>query len=583
MVKAPVPPNQSAINPEELATILDMIFCGIATIDRDGMVLFCNASAAGILKTTAEAIIGRHFSEVPVLDALDAVTGDVLLSIGRYLVEVSGEDPLVCNVNPWNFKGRRQGSILILHQSHNPNCIVQELTVTSRLLTEINIFIESSYDGFLVTDHQGNIIRVNKAVEEAFSMNRANLIGYNISTILDRGLYEKSAVLEACQTKKVSTTMIRLKDKEVIATAKPVFGGDGALASIVANLRDVTELNRLKSELEHQTSMAQGYYKQLITRANDQKSKIIAESKAMQNILHTVASIADVDSTVLITGESGTGKEIIVNEIYRQSHRNDHPIIKINCSAIPESLFESELFGYESGAFTDARKNGKTGFFELADGGTLFLDEVGELSMEGQAKLLRAIQEREIYRVGGSTPIAIDVRIIAATNVDLWQNINAGTFRKDLYYRLNVINIEIPPLRERREDILPLCMFFLNRYNRRHHRKKQLSFKMGQYLRKQDWLGNIRELENLIENLVVLTEGDLITPEQIPDRYRSTSEPDAQITIKGIIPLKAMQREAERQLFLNAQAQFRTTREMAEALGVNQSTISRKLQEYKGE
>ena len=189
----------------------------------------------------------------------------------------------------------------------------------------------------------------------------------------------------------------------------------------------------------------------------------MACSREMKTILATIHSISEVDSTVLISGESGTGKEMVVNEIYASSMRSYRPIIKVNCGAIPPALFESELFGYEDGAFTGARRKGKPGFFELAHMGTLFLDEVGELPLEMQVKLLRVLQEGEIIRIGGSKPISVDVRIIAATNRDLWEMTEEGTFRQDLYYRLNVINIEVPPLRQRRDDIIPLVMHMLER------------------------------------------------------------------------------------------------------------------------
>lgn len=566
---------------EELMSVFDMIFCGIIIVDYCGTVVFCNVSALEILNVDRERIQGGRFDRLEFLARLNQAVGNLLLGCGRYTVKDGGHS-VVCNINPWFQQKKRCGSILILHQSHNPNCIVQELSVTNELLREINIFIESSYDGFLVTDSKGEIIRVNKAFEEALSMERVALVGHHIHELIEWGLYHESAVLEVCRTKKVATTVIRMKNKEMVETATPVFGQDGSLESVVANLRDMTELNELKNKLEQQTRMAKGYYKQLISIGNkaNTENAIVAESKTMKNILHIINMISDVDSTVLITGESGTGKEVVVNEIYKKSRRNDHPIIKINCSAIPSALFESELFGYEGGSFTGARKDGKTGFFELADGGTLFMDEVGELDMEVQAKLLRVIQEKEIYRVGGSKPVKVDVRLIAATNIDLWQMIQEKKFRKDLYYRLNVINIDVPPLRERREDIIPLSLFFLERYNQKHHRHKKLSLELGQMLQNLDWLGNIRELENFIENLVVLTEGELLTLEHVPARYRVTPDYDNQIVIKGILPLKDMLAEAEKQLLQNAKDRFATTREMAKALGVDQSTISRKMQKY---
>jgi transcriptional regulator with PAS, ATPase and Fis domain len=211
---------------------------------------------------------------------------------------------------------------------------------------------------------------------------------------------------------------------------------------------------------------------------------------------------------------------MVVNEIYASSMRSYRPIIKVNCGAIPPALFESELFGYEDGAFTGARRKGKPGFFELAHMGTLFLDEVGELPLEMQVKLLRVLQEGEIIRIGGSKPISVDVRIIAATNRDLWEMTEEGTFRQDLYYRLNVINIEVPPLRQRRDDIIPLVMHMLERFNQKYGKHKEIPIELGKVLRELPWRGNVRELENLIENLVVLCPEDALTPEHLPVRYQ---------------------------------------------------------------
>ncbi|MDO4287615.1 MAG: sigma 54-interacting transcriptional regulator [Eubacterium sp.] len=565
---------------QEALSILDMIFCGVIVLDSQGCVRHCNTSAAAILKTDKSHIEGDHFLKHPFLEELNHISGNLLLGSGRHSLR-DGNGEIICNLNPWIFNKERLGTVVIFHQSYNANCIAQELSVTNTLLKEINIFIESSYDGFLVADSAGKIIRVNKALETALDMNRTELVGHNVRELVKRGVYEKSAVLEVCRKKRMATTLLRRGEEEMLATGMPVFGKDGLLESVVVNLRDVTELNSLKSEVEHQMKLAKGYFKQLTAIAHRASGKqaIIAVSKAMQNILQITDTISDVDSTVLITGESGTGKEMVVSEIYKKSRRSDAPIIKINCSAIPSALFESELFGYEEGSFTGAKKSGKIGFFELADGGTLFLDEIGELDMESQAKLLRVIQEGEIYRVGGSRPVKVDVRLIAATNADLWERTREGKFRKDLFYRLNVINIEVPPLRERREDIIPLTLHFLDRYNALHGRDKRLSMELGQRLYAMDWPGNIRELENFVENLVVLTKDDLLMPEHLPLRYQKSLESDAQIKIEGIMPLKAMVREAERQLLQNAQQRCGSTREIARALGVDQSTISRKLQQ----
>lgn len=308
--------------------------------------------------------------------------------------------------------------------------------------------------------------------------------------------------------------------------------------------------------------------------------EIIAESPQMKKIIKTIEYIKDVDSSVLVTGESGTGKEVIFKYICQTSRRKDQPVVKINCGAIPENLFESELFGYEDGAFTGARKKGKIGLFEMANHGTLFLDEISEMSLEMQVKLLRAIQEREIFRVGGSQNIPVDVRIISATNQNLEALVEEGKFRKDLFYRLNVIRLEIPPLRERQEDIIPLCYHFLDVFNKKYGKNKGLTVKAAKTLAHLDWPGNIRELENLVENIVVLEPDDVMRAKHLQTRYCKGHIQSGSVTVEGILPYKVALEQMERQLLENTKNQFGSTRKIAAVLGVNQSTVSRKLRQY---
>lgn len=243
--------------------------------------------------------------------------------------------------------------------------------------------------------------------------------------------------------------------------------------------------------------------------------EFVYESEGMQGVASLIVRVASTDSTCLITGESGTGKEVVANLIHSLSPRKDMPLVKVNCSAIPETLLESELFGYEKGAFTGAAQR-KIGRFEIADRGTIFLDEIGDMPLILQSKLLRVIQEREIERLGGLYPVKIDVRIIAATNRDLEEEVKKGNFREDLYYRLNVVKIEIPPLRERKTDIPPLLDFFLKRYNERHKKAiKGLAREARDMLIKYDFPGNVRELENIIERAVILSRGDYLTTEDL--------------------------------------------------------------------
>ena len=558
--------------------VLDAVFCSIMVLDQTGCLMYYNHSAEMMFQSMGENLKDICQSRYDdfwsvVSEKIDPVNGR-----GRYHIDFKGK-MLICNVEPLTENGERTGSIFVIHESMTTNCIMQELDVTTGLLQEINIFVEHSHDGFLVTDSEGYVVRINEAFEQMFSVQRKNIVGRHVRELIESGIYENSAALEVVQTKKAAAVAVTKGEKRIIATGTPVFDESGRFTSVVVNVRDITELNDLEMRLEHQRMVAEGYERELAYMQNRRGEQFVAHSKEMRNIMDTVKAISQVDSTVLITGESGTGKEVIVNYIYQTSSRKDKPIIKINCGAIPAALFESELFGYEEGAFTGAKRRGKAGFFELANGGTLFLDEVGELDLNLQVKLLRVIQEGEVTRIGGTRTIHVDVRIIAATNRDLWQQVREGKFRQDLYYRLNVINIEMPPLRERRDDIIPLALHFLNKFNEKYDKHKKLSIDLGKELTMLDWTGNIRELENLIENMVVLVHEDTIEKENLPSRYRlpSGGGENPQVEVHGILPLKEAVRQTEQKLIANAREKYTTTRELARVLGVDQSTISRKM------
>jgi Nif-specific regulatory protein len=293
------------------------------------------------------------------------------------------------------------------------------------------------------------------------------------------------------------------------------------IAGIAASpLENARQIENLRAENQRLLNQLEGSH------------KIIGESEKMKDIFVLISKIAPTDSTVLILGESGTGKELVARSVHQNSNRKNNPFIAINCATLSDNLLESELFGYERGAFTGAGTT-KKGQFELANGGTIFLDEIAELSPQLQAKLLRVLQEREIMRLGGIKPIKIDVRVIAATNQNIEEAIKNGAFREDLYYRLNVINIKLPPLRERRDDISLLVQFFINKYNQKCNRNiKGISPEAKFYLQKHDWTGNVRELENVIERAVILTDGNIINSEDLPEviakplkKFNSSNEP----------------------------------------------------------
>ena len=555
---------------EVYQSALDTIYCAIIILDQAGKILYVNESARKMVEGSSVV-----FEEL--LECLGQEV-DLVRGSGRYQIDV-GPARIVCRVNPRYLSGERHGSTIVLHQSKHSECVMQEMDVVSSIFEELNVCLESSHDGIMVSDGMGNVIRLNAALEKLIGVKRRDILGRNVADLVQEGVYESSAILQVIETGKTATVVIDHNGRQLLITGSPVYNANSAMTAVVANIRDMSELNDLRQKLEQQQMIAEKYSKELahIARQQSAQTSFVACSREMKTILATIHSISEVDSTVLISGESGTGKEMLANETYPASKRSDRPILKVNCGAIPPALFESELFGYEDGAFTGARRKGKPGFFELAHMGTLFLDEVGELPLEMQVKLLRVLQEGEIIRIGGSKPISVDVRIIAATNRDLWEMTEEGTFRQDLDYRLNVINIEVPPLRQRRDDIIPLVMHMLERFNQKYGKHTEIPIELGKVLRELPWRGNVRELENLIENLVVLCPEDVLTPEHLPVRYQRGQNPASQVEIRGILPMKDMVRRAERQLIANAQAQYSSMQEVAKALGVDVSTISRKL------
>ena len=492
--------------------ILDTIFCSILIFDKHERLIHCNKAAVSLFREFGVDAAAAVYTGFDVFASLLKEKVDLVNGMGRYIVKYD-DRLLICNVHPWLVNNLRRGTIVILHESTHPNCVIQELDVTTSLLQEINIFVESSHDGFMVTDSQGVVIRVNSAFEKAFSVQRKNVIGRKVTDLIADGLYSESAALKVLETHDTATVVLNKNEKKIIATATPAFDSCGGFSSVVVNIRDITELNDLESSLVHQRMVAEGYIRELAFMRSQQDSEadFVVHSKEMKHILDTIKTVSQVDSTILISGESGVGKEMVLNQIYKYSSRKDKPIVKINCAAIPSSLFESELFGYEEGAFTGARRKGKAGFFELANEGTLFLDEVGELDMDLQAKLLRVIQDGEVTRIGGTKTVHADVRIVAATNRDLQQMVADREFRSDLYYRLNVFPIRIPPLRERPEDIPLLVKAFTFKIAHRLGRNiDSIPAETLRTLSNQPWPGNVRELENVVERAVLLTRGNVL-------------------------------------------------------------------------
>lgn len=447
----------------------------------------------------------------------------------------------------------------------------------SKLITNKDIIsvLDHSHDGCMISDGNGKILYFNEAYDKLTHYAKKIETGKNIREYVTSGYINESGCLKAINERKlVMISQVYPNRTSLMVAAKPIFGLTGNIIFVVTHVRDITEFYELRNDIENVEKMLKESAKELKQKNLDDEG-IVAVSDKMQATIKMARAVSKVDITVLIQGESGTGKDVVANYIHRHSARKSGPFIEINCGAIPESLLETELFGYKGGSFTGGLKEGKKGLLHSANGGTLFLDEIGDMPLSLQVKLLRVLENRSYVPVGGSKTENVDIRFIAATNKNLAEMIVKGTFREDLFYRLNVVSIEVDPLRDRIDDIVPLCLYFLEYYNKKYNLNKKMTPKALNQLKHVNWKGNVRELRNKIEMLTIISEGNEIEVMQDEVQNHDTSQ-DAQIQQT----LAEYMDTTERDFLIKARKQFITTRQMAAELGVNHSTIMRKLKKY---
>ena len=490
-------------------------------------------------------------------------------------------------------------------------------------------------DSLLITDNTGKCIYVNPAYSKNTSIQPKEILGKVVMDEYGPGkLFSHGAVGDVIKTGKVTFCLCKTSKNDIpligYIIGTPLFDNQGNLQQVIALSRPIVQLKGLRNDFAAFVSELNQIQKQLSPTTTDAKEQLsppmIGKETTMAPIWSLIHHIAPTDATVLITGESGTGKEVLADEIFRNSNRKNERFVKLNCASIPAQLFESELFGYEKGAFSGANAKGKPGLFELANHGTLLLDEIGDMPLDLQVKLLRAIQTKEITRIGGIKPIHLDVRIIAATNCNLKAKVADGTFRQDLFYRLNVVPIKIPPLRERKDDIEALCDFFIRKFSEKYHSSFSLTELQLDYLRSYNWPGNIRELENIMEYLVICSSGvGAVNNEMItnllgisnelvenpmsasatetaaslaeissPSANLSVAEPQppvaelqtsgnsntAQNTPTANIDFTTAVEQYEKKLIEEALQHSKNLREAGKLLNVNASTVSRKIKQY---
>lgn len=458
------------------------------------------------------------------------------------------------------------------------------------LENELDATVRASKDNIVITDGNGIVLRASPNSQSIYGTDSASLIGKSVYDLEADNIFKPSVTIQVLKERKdVQLMQQTTTGRSVMATGIPVWNEAGEIIRVISFSHDLTELQQLKEEYEELRTTMERYQSEIeeIREKGNSLDSLVIQSKAIQQVWQLINRVAKSEASVVFLGESGVGKTVFARALHKGSKREKETFIEVNCSAIPETLFEAEMFGYEAGSFTGANVKGKPGLIELADNGTLFLDEIGELPLSVQAKLLQVLQEKKITRVGGIQAKPINFRLIAATNQDLGEMVKQGKFRQDLYYRLNVISIKIPPLRERKEDIVLLLHYYLQKAKEKYGISKAFHPATIEKLAAYDWPGNVRELENMVEQLVLTAETKMIFPELLPfyhqQEHSLENEPfpfHIEEETEGHTSLKAALEEVEIRWLKRAIKTCRTTYEMAEYLGVNQSNVVRKLKKY---
>ena len=458
---------------------------------------------------------------------------------------------------------------------------------SNSLCIHFESILDSLPDGIFISDVHGVSLRINRMYEQLTGLTQVQIQGKNVRTLVEEGIFDYVLNPEIISTGKPVTHVQTLQNgKKLMLSGFPVFDDNGQIALVITFARDITLLAQMSDQMTEQRRLIEHISEQLTYIAHEQKKLTdpVYASPSMASVIALAHRFAESDVTVLILGETGVGKDVFARLAHSLSNRRDKILLKMDCGGISETLAESEMFGYVPGAFTGASAKGKAGYFEIADGGTIFLDEVGELPLSIQTRLLRVLQDGEIIRVGSSNPRKVDVRGIAATNRNLAENVKAGTFRRDLFYRLNVATLQVPPLRERPEDVRPLAEHFLHMYTTKY--RKSLAFMkttldtMADYA----WPGNVRELQNLIHTLVITIKTPLISPRDLPLQISGTSGavPESIAAIPTVRrPFRDIVAELERDFLLKAIGEHGSVQRVAELFCLNRSTIFRKIRRGK--
>lgn len=569
-----------------LEQIINAASDGVIATDAGGRMVFINQEAEKILGFNQEKIIGSYIPDIL------PMTGSLVLKcletgepqLGRHIFGKSLS--LVVNITTIRSDGRVLGTVCNFQRMRQFELAAQELESYKYLNKQLDAIFKSSSDGIWVCDGKGKVIKINEASEKLNGIEAAAIIGKNVAEILEIGLFDRSVTLEVLQAKRQVSMLqyVKRTKKHLLVTGTPAFDEEGNVFLVVVNERDMTQLNGMREQLEHTRTVKEKFKDELaeLRMLELKKQEIIAESEEMRQVLRTALKLAHLGaSNILLLGESGTGKGLLAKFIHKNSTRKKKPFVQINCAALPETLLEAELFGYEKGAFTGASEQGKVGLFELAQEGTLFLDEIGDLPFSVQAKLLKYLDDHEVMRLGGTKAKIVDCTIIAATNRDLETLTKKRKFRHDLYYRLNTFTIRIPPLCQRPEDIFELVTYFLRKYNRAYKLKKRISSEALEVLQSCPLPGNVREVENLLKKAVVMSDNEVLDEFILQSldygRAKWTRSDSAK---RRKLNLNDELFTFEKEILKSAIGRCKSTRELASYLGVSQPTVVRKMKKH---
>lgn len=530
--------------------------------DENGNIIYSNNSMRYISEKTGTQDI-KHVDEIAIV--LDEELGEGVTKIHIEGTKMDGFKYVIKN---------EEGSKNYIYT-------LDKSAATDRMVDKLMEHIDEIV---VVFNKDGTIERMNSICDNILPFKRKDVIGKNIINLVDEGIVENPIIVKLIETKqKVHKDIVYPNGKIISYTAIPIFGSAGNFRGGVLTGRDISRIIRLVRGDEN---------------VDVETNEYISVSKDMEEVKNIISQVAPSDASIFIIGESGVGKEVLTRTIWKQSDRRDKPFVAINCAAIPSELIESELFGYEKGAFTGASKEGKMGLLESADEGTVFLDEIGELPLETQKKLLRVIQEGSITRIGGLKSKKIDLRFISATNKTIYELQDPKVFRQDLFYRLNVIPISVPPLRQRKEDIIPLCNHYVDVFNRKY--KRNIVFKQSAIdeLVHYNWPGNIRELKNVLERIVILSKKDEVTEKNVirvlnwgeinqgfEYSFKDDSNEnnhakifvDKNIIVNDIMNINEAHRIVEQEILKKAVERYGNITEAARAVGINPSTVYRKI------